>query len=91
MPKRKEAPSITIANLERENRNLAQRCGDLVNARDENHTTMVAWKLRCDKLETEAAVLRGAVSNLSYRNSYSEGYIARVKETDKHFYGELKD
>ena len=87
--KRKEPARITIANLEREVRNLTQRCADLVAARDaefrhrmEISTQRDTYSLTIDSLRKEVDILKTENHNLLGEKNYYEGYVARVKETD---------
>jgi uncharacterized coiled-coil DUF342 family protein len=95
MPKHKEAPSITIANLERENRNLTARCTDLVEARDGAIKQRLETMQQRDSFGRKNMELQSTIDQLRQENQslrratdYNDGYISRVKETDKHFYGE---
>lgn len=91
MPKRNEAPSITIANLERENRNLTERCADLVKARDDLQRDKHALQVSLASREGEVEELRTLSNEANAELQYERGYISRVKEHDKLVYSELKD
>lgn len=52
---------------------------------DENGTNGRLWRDKCNSVEKERDALRKHVEALTEANSYSSGYIARVKETDAHF------
>lgn len=92
MTKRNEPAKITIANLQREVRNLTQRCTDLVSARDsefrlrvDNGNQVAAYSRKVSELESEVKQLRASVDYANNELRYCNGYIARVKETDATF------
>jgi chromosome segregation ATPase len=91
MARRKEASRITIANLEREVRNLTLRCTELVLSRDEAirrhieiRTVAAGYSSKIERLEGEIKRLRESVDCANNEVQYLNGYVARTKEEDNH-------
>lgn len=82
MTARKEPAKVTIANLEREVRNLTARCVDLVKSRDENYDSAKQWRDQAQKIQSAYDKMKEDYGWLRDAGKYSEGYIARVKECD---------
>lgn len=87
-PPRKEPAAVTIGNLELHARNMTARIVDLVKARDENYDSAKQWREQAYKAQAERDELRQANDHLRQACDYNSGYIARVKETDNHMFGE---
>ncbi len=94
---RGEAPSVTIGNLELQVRNLTARCEELVKHRD---TCMEQAKVNINRSLTsesqfsrqslEMKELRMHLSVQERENARLEGYQERVREEDRHRYGDIE-
>lgn len=95
MPK-SEPHKVTIANLNLQVKLLTQRCVDLVTARDQqsNHVTEYRSKaaiaaVRTSEDQKQILGLREALKGCEKRLCHLVGYQERVREEDKHRYGDL--
>lgn len=93
-----EDPFVTIANLENHVSLLTQRCEDLVNARDRETECAVRYLAQHDLLAKEFrdmqsanTALRQAVHSAEVDISTLRGYQIRVREEDRHRYGDLTE
>lgn len=84
-----ESSKVTIANQGRQIRLLTDRIVELKSLldaaqklSDENYENGKAWKSECEQAEIKISQFRKKVEDLAGLNSYNNGYIARVKETD---------
>lgn len=90
-----EPAKVTIANQDRQIEMLCQRIYDLESDRtraallaDENYESAKAWREQCQKAEKERDHVRALLRERASENDYHRGYIARVKETDRHMFGD---
>lgn len=91
-----EAPSITIANLNLQIKHLTQRCVDLVTSRDQETRHAIEYRGQRDAAQQQAThgadqnyALQSQVDGLSIDLAHLRGYQERVREEDKHRYGDL--
>lgn len=92
----RESPKVTIAYLNLQVKMLTQRCVDLVTSRDQE--TNRAIKYRQEEVEAQRRAEHSANQNHNLRVEMDgmladlfrlRGYQERVREEDKHRYGDL--
>lgn len=93
-----EDPHVTIANLENHVSLLTQRCEDLVKARDREAELAMRYMVERDgsltKLAREQGInmdLRLTIESMQRDISSLLGYKERVREEDRHRYGDLTE
>lgn len=91
-----ESPKVTIANQAREIKNLTQRCVDLVTSRDQETRHALEYRRQCDDAQqialsagSEIETLRCELDGMKADVNRLIGYQERVREEDKHRYGDL--
>lgn len=93
---RREPPKVTIANLNLQVKLLTQRCVDLVTSRDQEIRHSIGYReqrdeaiLRVKVLETRIDDIQSSLGHLGKEHYHLRGYQERVREEDKHRYGDL--
>lgn len=91
-----EPPKVTIANLNLQIKLLTQRCVDLVASRDQETRHGIEYRRQRDEAEVAASYTKKQAIRLDDALKLTElelarlcGYQKRVREEDKHRYGDL--
>lgn len=92
----RESPKVTIANLNLQVKLLTQRCDDLVTSRDQETNHALEYRRQCDDAQqialsagSEIKTLRCELDDMRADVNCLLGYQERVREEDKHRYGDL--
>lgn len=93
---RGENPKTTIANQEKQIKLLIDRCEELRKDREAERDAASRYMEEGDMVRVEASQNQDAINGLLLDKrrleldlSRANGYIARVREEDKHRYGDL--
>lgn len=91
-----EPPKVTIANQAIQIKLLTQRCVDLVTSRDQEIRYAIEYRTQRDEAQSQKSALEIAIDAVKMELGAHaldlaclRGYQERVREEDKHRYGDL--
>jgi hypothetical protein len=84
---RGEGPKVTIANQDKQIKMLVERVAELQKLNDDNFASAKEWREKYRHMRESHDKLRDGFDKLQEQCHYHRGYIARVKECDRHMFG----